>query len=208
VLACHYDTAQHVLRLLAECTASRYGRYLWIYWIRNLWQPTRGGPPAWVFGGKLAAPHHKKQVLKMLYGGPDFSSSCAHGNEPSGSIKSANFLTSWATVNFLGRILLHGVSYRRHLIKSWYTLLYDLSILRKCWLIKSNVWYVSSLSDAHWEHGLVRVHDYECMCAVCTHSRWPFIVAWFLLKLPDITFHEIPFSRSQIITYGQTWRIW
>jgi hypothetical protein len=35
---------------------------------------------------------------------------CEHCNEPSGSIKDGTFLTSWVTVSFSRRILLHGVS--------------------------------------------------------------------------------------------------
>jgi hypothetical protein len=35
---------------------------------------------------------------------------CEHGNEPSGSIKGGNFLTSWETASFSRRTLLHGLS--------------------------------------------------------------------------------------------------
>jgi len=35
---------------------------------------------------------------------------CEHVNEPSGSLKDGYSLTSWATVSFLRRTLLHGVS--------------------------------------------------------------------------------------------------
>jgi hypothetical protein len=34
--------------------------------------------------------------------------SCEHSNEPSGSIKGGNFFTSWVTVSFSRRTLLHG----------------------------------------------------------------------------------------------------
>jgi hypothetical protein len=35
------------------------------------------------------------------------------GNEISGSIKCGNFLTTWWSVSFLGRTMLHGVSYMK-----------------------------------------------------------------------------------------------
>jgi hypothetical protein len=37
--------------------------------------------------------------------------SCEHGNEQSGSIQAGKFLTSYMTVSFSRRTLLHGVSY-------------------------------------------------------------------------------------------------
>jgi hypothetical protein len=43
--------------------------------------------------------------------------SCGHGNEPSGSIYAGNLLTSWATISFTRRNLLHVVS------NGWKTLL-------------------------------------------------------------------------------------
>jgi hypothetical protein len=36
--------------------------------------------------------------------------SCEHGNETSGSIMVGNFLSSWVTINFSRRTLLHEVS--------------------------------------------------------------------------------------------------
>jgi len=41
-----------------------------------------------------------------------FVGSCEDGNEPSGCIKARSFLTSFATVSFWRKPLLHGVSYR------------------------------------------------------------------------------------------------
>jgi hypothetical protein len=37
--------------------------------------------------------------------------SCGNDNEPSGSIKGGNFLTSLATISFSQRTLFHGTSY-------------------------------------------------------------------------------------------------
>jgi hypothetical protein len=69
-------------------TASEYGRYLQIC---SRGQPTRGGPPAWGLGEVLTTPHRKKlPCYETLYRAS--AGSCECGNEPSGSIKRAEFL--------------------------------------------------------------------------------------------------------------------
>jgi len=47
----------------------------------------------------------------MFYRASELAGSCEHNNEPSGSIKGGNFLTSWVTVSFSRRTLLRSLRY-------------------------------------------------------------------------------------------------
>jgi len=59
-----------VLGLRMEETASRYGGYLWMYWVSSHAQPTRCGPPAWGLGEGLTTPHCKSQFVTKCCNGP------------------------------------------------------------------------------------------------------------------------------------------
>lgn len=49
----------HVLGLWMNGTASRYGGWLWTYWICSCGQLKMGGPPAWELDIELITPLHK-----------------------------------------------------------------------------------------------------------------------------------------------------
>jgi hypothetical protein len=56
-----------ILGLGMEDMTSRYGRWLWMYWISSHGEPTRDGPPAWGFGKGPTTPHCKKSACYMLH---------------------------------------------------------------------------------------------------------------------------------------------
>jgi hypothetical protein len=109
---CHHSW--HVLRLRMGEKASRFGRWLRIYWITSRGQSKRGGPAAWGLGGGQQLILINKPACYEIYGASVFNGflagSCEHGNEPSDSIK-GSFLTIWETISFSRRTLFHGVSY-------------------------------------------------------------------------------------------------